>query len=144
MGPEGFELVGEGVDAAVHLHEALVVEVPAAVELVTPSPVGALDASGEFGEFGGRTKRATSLASYSALNSLPPSTSIGFTLDGMSLRTLRRISRPVLPGLRRPSYLRRSLRNRAALGTPTAWAASLALRPRPLRRVACHRSSLSG
>ena len=48
VGPDPVELVGEGVDAAVHLHEVLVVDLPADVELVPPGSVGALNASVEF------------------------------------------------------------------------------------------------
>ena len=36
--PDSVEGVGEGVDAAVQLHEVLVVELPAAVKLVSPRP----------------------------------------------------------------------------------------------------------
>ena len=50
-GPERVEVVGEGVDAAAHPREVLVVDLPAAVEFVPPSSVGALDASVEFGRF---------------------------------------------------------------------------------------------
>ena len=49
VGPDPVELVGEGVDAAVHLHEVLVVDLPADVELVLLGSVGALNASVEFG-----------------------------------------------------------------------------------------------
>lgn len=51
VGPDPVEGVGEGFDAAVHLHDVLIFDLPAAVEFATPCPVGALDASVEFGRF---------------------------------------------------------------------------------------------
>ena len=42
---DSVEVVCEGVDAAVQLHEALAVELPAAAELVSPRPVSVLNAS---------------------------------------------------------------------------------------------------
>ena len=88
MGPERVE----GVDAAVHLHEVLVVDPPQAVEFVPPHPVGALDAPVEIGRFGRQYPEADARASHSAsnstLNSLPPSTWIASISNGISLTTL--------------------------------------------------------
>ena len=40
--PDSVEVVGEGVDAAIQLHEVLVVELPASVEFVSPRPASDL------------------------------------------------------------------------------------------------------
>ena len=49
VGLDPVETIGEGVDAAVHLHEILLFDPLAAKEFATPCSVGALDASVEFG-----------------------------------------------------------------------------------------------
>ncbi len=82
----------EGVDAAVQLHEVLVVELPAAMKLISPRPVSALNASVELGLLRGHDPEVDALASHS----LPPSIWTAFTLDGMSSRILPRSSRPFL------------------------------------------------
>ena len=51
-------VVGEGVDAEVQLHEVLAVELPAAVELVSPRPFCALNASVELGLLRGQIQRS--------------------------------------------------------------------------------------
>ena len=42
MEPDSVEVVGEGVDAAIQLHEVLVVELPASVEFVSSRPASDL------------------------------------------------------------------------------------------------------